>query len=108
MQCGLSGNLVPIPVTVWSNAVKGNRPDGDILVHCWENLLDLKPQCLPGVLPPVLLYIVQERERPRGGRLSLFIVPEDNYFLGGWKSSCLIKEIINKIGKRGLWPAVYV
>ena len=35
--------------------MKGNRPDGDILVHCWENLLDLKPQCLPDLLPPVLL-----------------------------------------------------
>jgi hypothetical protein len=34
-------------------ALKGNYLIGDNPVAIWENLLDLKPQCLPMELPPV-------------------------------------------------------
>ncbi len=94
MQCGLSGNLVPCPVTVWSNAAKGNRPDGDILVHYWENLLDLKPQCLPGVLPPVLLkytWLIKGKIL-RGGGLSLLLLFDLRV---GWERTWLMGERIS-------------
>ena len=84
LQCGLSGNLVPKSATTWSDAVKGNRPNGNILVHCWENLLDLKPQCLLDLLPPVLLLHSAEKGETLGRRAFPFsIMPQNKYFGGG-------------------------
>lgn len=37
--------------------VKGNRLCGDAQVPAWENLLDLKPQYLPMVLPPAGVFL---------------------------------------------------
>jgi len=50
--------------------VKGNRQPGNGMVIARESLLDLKPQCLPDLLPltPVFLIVIGEGDGARIGK----------------------------------------